>query len=208
MFSDAVFAINITLIGLELRLPAAPAGQLTAGLLHGWPVYLAYLTSFLSLAVAWVNHRGIFARIRRVSLRATWANIGLLLTIGLVPFSTRVLADQVGRRDPANFRVAVAFYSLVGVLIGTAFLSLSRYLWHHPELLEKQIEPGYFRRAVKRSMTGLIGWGGAGIFGYFTLPWVGVALLVAVPVFFALFSGGPTFETNPESSDGSQRQQS
>jgi uncharacterized membrane protein len=207
-FSDAVFAINITLIGLELRLPAAPAGQLAAGLLHGWPVYLAYLTSFLSLAVAWVSHRAIFARVRRISLRATWANIGLLLTIGLVPFPTRLIAEAIGRRDLASLRTAVAFYGVVGVLIGTAFLTLSRYLWRHPELHAKQIEPDYFRRAARRSLTGLLGWAAAGTLGYFTVPWVGVAFLVAVPVFFAIFSGGPTFETNPGSSDGSQQQQS
>lgn len=152
-----------------------------------------------------MNHRGIFARIRRISLRATWANIGLLLTIGLVPFPTRVLAEAVSRRDPANLHIAVAFYSLVGVLIATAFLTLSRYLWHHPELLEKQIEPDYFRRAGRRSLTGQLGWSAAGILGYFTVPWVGVALLVAIPVYFAIFSGGPTFETQP--TDGSQRQQ-
>jgi uncharacterized membrane protein len=127
MFSDAVFAINITLIGLDLRLPAAPAGRLGANLLHGWPVYLAYLTSFLYLAVAWVNHRALFARIRRVSLGATWANIAVLLTIGLIPFPTRLLAEAIGRRDPANLRIAVAFFSVVGILLGTAFLTLCRY---------------------------------------------------------------------------------
>jgi uncharacterized membrane protein len=207
MFSDAVFAINITVLGLDLRLPAVPAGQLAADLLRGWPVYLAYLTSFLVLAVAWVTHRSIFARVRRISLGATWANIGLLLTIGLVPFPTRLLAEAIGRRDPANLRTAVVFYSLVGVLIATAYLMLSRYVWHHPELLEKQIEPDYFRRAGKRGLTGLLGWSAAGILGYFTVPWLGLALLIPVPVFFALFSGGPTFETHPGSSDGSQPRQ-
>ncbi len=204
-FSDAVFAINITLIGLELRFPSAPAGQLMAGLLRGWPVYLAYLTSFLSLAVAWVNHRAIFARIERISLGVTWLNIGVLLTIGLVPFLTRVVVGALSRRDSADIRAALMFYSLVGVLIATAYLAFSQYLSRHPELLQKQIEQDYVRWIRRRALVGLSGWAAAGLLGYFTLPWIGVVLIVAVAVFFALFSGGLTFETRPATSDGSEQ---
>jgi hypothetical protein len=78
-------------------------------------------------------------------------------------------------------------------------------LSRHPELLDKRIEPDYFRRAAKRSVAGLFGWAAAGLLGYFILPWIGVALLVAVPVFFAVFSGGPTFETSHGASHGSER---
>jgi uncharacterized membrane protein len=205
-FSDSVFAINITLIGLELRLPSVPAGHLMAGVLRDWPVYLAYLTSFLSLAVAWVNHRAIFARIGRVSVGVTWMNMGLLLTAGLVPFLTRIVVEALGRRDSDDTRAALLFYGLVGVLISTAYLAFSRYLSRHPELLEPWIEPDYFQRITKRSLVGLFGWAAAGLLGYFTVPWIGVAVLVAVAIFFALFSGGPTYETNPAAPDGSHRE--
>jgi hypothetical protein len=94
-----------------------------------------------------------------------------------------------------------------GPCLGTAFLTLCRYLCHHPELLAKQTAPDYFRRAGNRVLPGLLGWGAAGILGYFTVPWIGVAILNAVPAFFVFFSGGPTFETDPGSSDGSQQQQ-
>lgn len=204
-FSDAVFAINITLIGLELRLPSSPAGHLMAGLLRAWPVYLAYLTSFLSLAVVWVNHRAIFARIGRVSRGVTWLNLNLLLTVGLVPFLTRVLVEALSRRDSDDIRAGLLFYGLVGVFIATAHLMLSQYLSRHPEVLQTQVERDYFRRMAKRSLVGLSGWAAAGLLGYFTLPWIGVALLVAVAVFFAVFSGGPTSEIGPATPDGSEQ---
>jgi uncharacterized membrane protein len=197
MFSDAVFAINITLIGLELRPPPVPAGRLMSGLLHEWPVYLAYLTSFLSLAIAWLNHRAVFARITRISLGLTWANIGVLLTIGLVPFPTRVVAEALAKGDDPDIRAAVALYGLIGVAISLAFLMLNSYLWRHPGLVDESVEQAYFRRARYRSLVGLLGWSAAGLLGYFTIPWIGLGILVAVPAFYAIASGGPTFEAHP-----------
>lgn len=55
-FSDAVFAIVITLLVLDLRPPAVAPGQLLAGLLAQWPMYLAFVTSFLYIGVVWLNH--------------------------------------------------------------------------------------------------------------------------------------------------------
>lgn len=126
----------------------------------------------------------------------------LLLTAGLVPFVTRVVAEALGRRDSDNTRAALLFYGLVGVFISATYLAFSQYLSRHPELLKRWIEQDYFQRIRKRALVGLFGWAAAGVLGYFTLPWVGVAVLVAVAVFFPLFSGGPTFETNPAASEG------
>ncbi|MGC5022929.1 TMEM175 family protein [Micromonospora sp. DT47] len=63
-FSDAVFAIIITLLMLDLRTPEVPPGGLLHALLTRWPVYLAYVTSYLYVAVNWLNHKGTFHRIR------------------------------------------------------------------------------------------------------------------------------------------------
>ncbi|GAA2324945.1 hypothetical protein GCM10010149_92950 [Nonomuraea roseoviolacea subsp. roseoviolacea] len=63
-FSDAVFAIVITLLVLDLRVPEVPPGHLLSGLLGQWPSYAAYLASYTYVAVVWLNHKGAFNRVK------------------------------------------------------------------------------------------------------------------------------------------------
>ena len=66
-FSDGVFAIAITLLVLDLRLPGADRHHtLTSQLLHAWPQYFAYVVSFLTIGIMWMNHHTIFAHVTRV----------------------------------------------------------------------------------------------------------------------------------------------
>ena len=64
-FSDGVFAIAITLLVLEIKVPP-PSTALGAELLHLWPSYLAYAVSFLAIGAIWINHRAMFKHIVRV----------------------------------------------------------------------------------------------------------------------------------------------
>src|SRR4051794_17180993 len=73
-FSDGVFAIIITLLVLDLRVPAVGRGALLTGLLQQWPAYVAYLTSFLYVGILWQNHHAVFHRIRYIDRGAHWAN--------------------------------------------------------------------------------------------------------------------------------------
>jgi uncharacterized membrane protein len=77
-FSDGVFAIVITLLVLDLRPPRVKAGQLLRGLLEQWPTYTAYVTSYLYVAVVWLNHKAAFQRIRWLDRGTSWANFGIL----------------------------------------------------------------------------------------------------------------------------------
>lgn len=81
-FSDGVLAIVITLLVLDLTTPEVEPGQLFAGLLQQWPTYLAYLTSFLYVAVVWLNHKSAFNRIRLADRGLLWANFAVLFTTG------------------------------------------------------------------------------------------------------------------------------
>ena len=69
-FADAVFAIAITLLIIEIRLPPheelVQKGGLGAALLHLWPSYLGYLISFVVIGIMWVSHHSMFERIARV----------------------------------------------------------------------------------------------------------------------------------------------
>src|SRR3954447_22205425 len=74
-FSDAIIAIVITLLVLDLRPPDTKSGELLAGLLAEWPTYLAYAASYVYLAVIWMNHKAAFTRIREMDIGLQWANL-------------------------------------------------------------------------------------------------------------------------------------
>ena len=105
-FSDGVFAIAITLLILEIRVPHVDHG-LWAGLLALWPSYVAFLLSFFVILIEWVNHHELLRMVRRVNYPFLFANGLLLLTVTFVPFPTAVLAAYLGTTEA---QTAVAFY--------------------------------------------------------------------------------------------------
>src|SRR6201986_2904297 len=86
--TDGVIAIIITIMVLELK---GPGGASWEALLHAWPVFLAYLLSFVYVAVYWNNHHHYFHLVERVNGPVMWANFHLLFWLSLVPFATRCL---------------------------------------------------------------------------------------------------------------------
>ncbi len=105
-FSDGVFAIAITLLILEIRVPHVEHG-LWAGLLALWPSYVAFLMSFVVILIEWVNHHELLRNVQGVSYPYLFANGLLLLTVTFVPFPTAVLAAYLGTSEA---KTAVAFY--------------------------------------------------------------------------------------------------
>jgi uncharacterized membrane protein len=105
-FSDGVFAIAITLLILEIRVPHGDHG-LWAELLALWPSYIAFLMSFVVILIMWVNHHELLRMVRGVNYPFLFANGFLLLTVTFVPFPTAVLAAHLATPDA---KAAVAFY--------------------------------------------------------------------------------------------------
>lgn len=108
-FSDAVFAIAVTLLVLEIRPP-----QDTRHLLHGlaalWPSYLAYTITFLLIGQVWANHHVMFDHIRVADRTVLFLNTLLLMDIAFLPFAASVLADAF--RTGHGQRTAVVFHGL------------------------------------------------------------------------------------------------
>jgi uncharacterized membrane protein len=125
-FSDGVFAIAITLLILEIKVPHLPhdssSRALWSALAALWPSYVAFLTSFVTIFIMWANHHVIFHCLRRSDARLIYVNGFLLLLVTFVPFPTALLAEHLDR--PAA-PAAAAFYCGTFVLIGLAF----RLLW-------------------------------------------------------------------------------
>jgi TMEM175 potassium channel family protein len=95
-FSDGVFAIAITLLILEIQVPPhTPHGGLRAALLDLWPSYLAFLASFMTIGVMWLNHHRLFALISKKDDGLIAFNLLLLLGITWLPFPTALLAEHL-----------------------------------------------------------------------------------------------------------------
>jgi uncharacterized membrane protein len=105
-FSDGVFAIAITLLILEIRVPHGDH-DLWAGLRALWPSYIAFLMSFVVILIMWVNHHELLRMVRGVNYPFLFANGLLLLTVTFVPFPTAVLAQNLATSEA---QAAVAFY--------------------------------------------------------------------------------------------------
>jgi transmembrane protein TMEM174 (potassium channel) len=120
-FSDGVLAIAITLLVIEIRPPEVREGErLTHALWAQWPSYFAYLVSFLTIGVIWLNHHRIFEQVARVDGPLLLLNLNLLLWTALIPFPTAVVAQHLGGAGEAA-RTASALYSGVLLLMGLAF---------------------------------------------------------------------------------------
>src|SRR5258708_37720496 len=115
-FSDGVFAIAITLLVLDLKVPTQP--PLLAGLLAQWPVYAAYLISFAFILIMWVNHHWMFQHIARVDSTFMLCNGLRLLGITVVPFPTNIVAQYILTPEQ---NVAAAVYNGWFFVIGIFF---------------------------------------------------------------------------------------
>jgi TMEM175 potassium channel family protein len=147
-FSDGVFAIAVTLLVLDFKVPKPadlPAGPgalgthgLLAALLAQWPTLLAYLTSFFTILVMWVNHHLLFGLIRRIDHLFLYLNGLLLLFVTFVPFPTALVAAYLGRQGAT---AAAALYSATYCCIAIVYNALWRHASRDRRLLDSAASP-------------------------------------------------------------------
>jgi uncharacterized membrane protein len=166
-FTDGVIAILITILVLELR---PPEGHNLTDLVDEKGKLLAYLLSFVFVAIYWVNHHHLMQVVHRVDGRVLWANIHLLLWLSLTPIATAWLGEAGAESGP------VAAYALVllGCAIAYTFLTLSLLALHEPG--SQLAEAIGSDRKGKLSLAAYV----LALALSFVVPWVSLALVVAV----------------------------
>jgi uncharacterized membrane protein len=189
-FSDAVLAIAITLLVIELKIPDPHRGRLLDQLVEQWPSYLAYIASFGYLGVIWLNHHAVFTRIKHVDRGLKWASMGLLFTAATLPFPTAVLSEALTANDLSDKEVAAGFYALMAALLCFSWLVFWGYLRTHPRLLEPGVDPEFFRDEQVRGWIGIALYVTGGLLGIFVHPYVALAVFVLGPPFYAVTSEG------------------
>ncbi|MCA9865800.1 MAG: DUF1211 domain-containing protein [Anaerolineales bacterium] len=132
-FSDAVFAIAITLLALEIRLPSLPAqatnAQLLAALGALGPRYLSYAISFLVIGLLWLGHHRAFRHVHQYSNRLIFLNILFLLVIGFLPFPTAVIGEFGNAVGTIFYAAAMAAAGLLLALLGRYLGAEGHFLW-------------------------------------------------------------------------------
>jgi uncharacterized membrane protein len=123
-FSDGVFAIAITLLILEIKVPSADTAGLAAELSRQWPSFLAFFISFAFIGIMWINHHRLFTHIRQADDTLLLLNLALMFGVCVIPFTTALLAAQLGH---PGARTAVVVYNSAYFGIALFFSLLWRY---------------------------------------------------------------------------------
>ena len=122
-FSDGVFAVAITLLVLEIKVPGYDT-DLATQLLRQWPSYLAFCISFAFIGIMWMNHHRLFTHIKKSDDILLIFNLALMFSVCIIPFTTALLAAHIGH---PGARTAVIVYDASYLLIAVFFNLLWRY---------------------------------------------------------------------------------
>jgi uncharacterized membrane protein len=190
-FSDGVIAVAITLLVLGITIPTPGGGHtLTYKLAHQWPEYAAYAVSFATIGIIWINHHVMINRLRDADHAILILNLLLLMSVGVLPFATGLMAAYL--RHPGGQGVAAAVYGGAFLGMSLLFTALNRHiLLVKAHMLSPELSPERRRQILARTVTGLIPYAIAtalaAVSAYATL-----AICGAVAIFYALpiASGG------------------
>jgi uncharacterized membrane protein len=196
-FSDGVFAVAITILVFGLK--PTGHGTLAHQLLHAWPQYLAYVVSFVTIGIMWMNHHTILAHVERVDRPLLVLNLLLLLGIVAIPFPTALVAEHLGH--PGGTAAAVT-YGLVMIAISIAFSGLWIYLVTHAPALGAALPPEALRASIPGFTGGLLAYVAATLIAL----WSALAAVIIYGVLgvYYLFEHlpSPAADAGPGSADG------
>ncbi|MFZ1997567.1 MAG: TMEM175 family protein [Solirubrobacteraceae bacterium] len=190
-FSDGVIAVAITLLVLDIHVPPLALHEsLAHGLLHNWPHYAAYVVSFMTIGIIWINHHAMITRLAQADHSILILNLVLLLSIALLPFATELMADYL--RADRGQNLAAGVYAGSFLLMAVAFAALNRHiLLARAHMLSAEIPLEDRRRILARSVSGLAPYLIATIVALVS-AYATLAICAALAVFYALpiASGG------------------
>jgi uncharacterized membrane protein len=184
-FSDGVFAVAITLLVLGIDVPhVGPHDSLGHQLVVNWPQYAAYVVSFLTIGIIWINHHAMIGRLRATDHTIMILNLLLLMTVAVLPFATDLIATYL-RHPQGRSLAAVVFagaYLVMAVMFG---LLNGCILLRREDLLRVSLPLARRRQIFARA--------GAGTFPYvvavgvaFVSAYASLAICAAIAVFYAL----------------------
>ncbi|MBK8811901.1 MAG: DUF1211 domain-containing protein [Acidobacteria bacterium] len=179
-FSDGIFAIIVTLLVLEIKVPHIAdhdsVALLSAALWNLLPKVVAWMISFLTVCVIWVNHHRIFEAVRTIDQPFFWLNANLLLWVSLIPFPTALMGDY-----PHN-PLAVSVYGAVSFMMGIAFLLIRWYM-----LKRVEITQGVSNAELRRGLRNVLFFGPTPYLVAIGVAWIHPYLAFAIYAFVTIY---------------------
>lgn len=145
--TDGVFAIVMTLMVFDIRLPEATGQPLAASLAELWPKFFAYAVSFVQLGIYWAGHRSQFGFITRVDHVLRWINLLFLALVSLIPFSAQLIGAYL--REP----LALLIYAGNLIAVGLVLLWHWSYATRGRRLVEPDLVDHVVSTGVRRTLT-------------------------------------------------------
>ena len=179
--SDGVFAIAMTLLVLDLRVPEVTGGSevLLRALAAMWPKFAGFALGFVLLGTLWVNQDYQFHYIRRADRTLLWLNLVLLLLISALPFGVALLGHYWA--SP----VATAVYGGFMLASGCCLYAHWAYATHHRRLVASSLHEAAIQALKDRILFGLVGYGIGFGFAFFW-PLGSILIYVLMPIFYLL----------------------
>jgi uncharacterized membrane protein len=176
-FSDGVFAIAITLLIIEIGVPHVEGGSnLGDEILDLWPSYGAYILSFVTIGIYWVNHHALYRLFHSTSHFFLMLNIFFLMAIAFIPFPTAVLGEYLD--NEGQRQAAVSLYCA-----GLLFPAVGWFLvWAYAQyrgLVDDSLHPRYIRFANYQYLVSVIAYGTALVLAFLE-SWAALALCAAI----------------------------
>lgn len=184
-----MFAFALTLLVLDLKDPTLNSSiGLLQGLVNQWPIFFAFVTSFMTVLIMWVGHHEMFNYIKRIDRRFMFLNGFLLFFVTLTPFTTSLIADHILSMDS---RTAAGVYAGSFLLLSFAWNVLWNYASGRSRLLSAETTVEEITTMKRNFFVGPICYSAALLLAFFSGV-ASVALILAVAVFFAIGTRSPT----------------
>ena len=177
-FSDGVFAIAATLLVLEFHI--SQKLELGGELLHIWPSYFAYVTSFVTIGIIWMNHHHTVSLLGRTDRTMLFINNLLLLTIAFLPFPTRLVAEHL-RHEGA--RAAALAYGGTFLVMATLHQVWWQYARRGRRLVAEATSESALRAVDRAYLPGVAMYGAVFVLAFFS-PLASVIMTFAIAAFY------------------------
>jgi uncharacterized membrane protein len=200
-FSDGVFAIAITLLILEIKIPhsAGSATDLLKELLHLWPSYFAVVLSFVMIGIYWANHHYVFKLFEKTDHLLNLLNLLLLLFISFLPFPTSVLGSYM--LDGTNQTIAATFYCVGLLLPAIAWSAVWLYACYGGKLVDRRLEPRFLKILTAKYVGSVAVYAIAALVSFIAFEFglalcVGLTLLYLTPPHFPALAAAGRVRSN------------
>ena len=197
-----MFAIAITLLILDIKVPHQSSSNLLSKLFNLWPAYFAYILSFVMIGIYWAQHHYVFKLFEKTNHTLNLLNLLFLLCVAFLPFPTQVLDEYM--LDQANQTTAGVFYAFGLWLPATSWFLMWLYATREGGLVDRHLDRGYLRSMTFQYGASVALYLGAILLSLIDFKW-GLGLCVGLMLLYLLPPRRPRYVDDPQHKDSDLR---